>query len=465
MRLSKALVSLLTAATLAFTGFAAAPSASSPATAASTLTAPSWMNNATVYEINTRQYSAAGSFNAVAADLPRIQALGVKVLWFMPIYPISVKNRKGTLGSYYSIADYKAVNPEFGTAADFKALVDKAHGMGFKIVLDWVANHTGWDNPWITAHPDWYTKDSSGKITQPPGTDWYDVADLNYDNQAMRAAMIDAMKYWVTTYDIDGFRCDAASMVPSDFWHQASTALEAIKPLWMLAESAPGDVSMGTDFSSAYNWSLLSTENTLSSNNGSKYSFNNEIANLQLDYPAGSFAMNFITNHDENSWNGTEYTRLGSVGAVKAASVLYFTLPGTPLIYNGQEVGMNKMLAFFEKDQIPWVASPMTAFYKKLISLKTANAALAVGSAAGAIRVVTTNQDGVLAYVRSSGKSKVLVAINLTNKPLKVALSWGSSAGKLYDYASNKLVSIPAAQTVTLPAWGYQVDTTNQLKN
>jgi glycosidase len=464
MRLKKTLATLVATALAVSIGVGVSP-ATAPATAASSLAAPSWMSNATVYEVNVRQYSQAGSFNAVAADLTRIKNLGVKVIWFMPIYPISVTKRKGTLGSYYSVGNYTAVNPEFGTAADFKALVDKAHGMGFKIVLDWVANHTGWDNPWITAHPDWYTKGSNGAITQPPGTDWYDVADLNYSNTAMRTAMIDSMKYWVNTYDIDGFRCDAAGMVPNDFWHQASVALEAIKPLWMLAEAAPGDVSMGTDFSSAYNWDLLGTENGLKSNSGSKYDFNGQISNIQANYPAGTFAMNFITNHDENSWNGTEYTRLGSVGAVKAASVLYFTLPGAPLIYNGQEVGMNKQLAFFEKDQIPWVASPMTAFYTKLVSLKSTNAALAVGSAAGAIRVVTTNKDGVMAYVRSSGKSKVLVAINLTNKSQKVTLSWGASAGKLYDYASNKLVSIPASQTVTLPAWGYQVDTTNQLKN
>jgi glycosidase len=209
----------------------------------------------------------------------------------------------------------------------------------------------------------------------------------------------------------------------------------------------------------------MNTENGLRSGSSTKWPFLNEISNLQLDYPAGTFAMNFITNHDENSWNGTEYTRLGSVGAVKAASVLYFTLPGTPLIYNGQEAGLNKMLAFFEKDQITWGSSPMTAFYTKLVALKSSNAALNVGSSAGAIRTVTTSQDGVIAYVRSNGSAKVLVAINLTNKPLKVKLSWGSSAGKLYDYATNKQVTIPATQTVTIPAWGYQVSTTNKLTN
>ena len=465
MRLNKTFVSLITAATLALAGCAVAPATSIPASAADSVTAPAWMANATVYEVNVRQYTAEGTFNAFSRHLDRLKALGVKVLWFMPIYPISVKNRKGTLGSYYSIADYTAVNPEFGTAADFKALVDKAHAMGFKIVLDWVANHTGWDNPWVTQHPDWYTKDAQGNITQPPGTDWTDVADLNYDNQDMRAAMIDAMKYWVNTYDIDGFRCDAAMMVPNDFWNAATAALTSIKPLWMLAEASPTDVLMGTNFSSAYNWSLKDAENGISSGSLNMRGVLAEISNINQQYPAGTFPMNFITNHDENSWNGTEYARLGSVGAVKAMSVLYFTLPGAPLIYTGQEVGMNKMLKFFEKDQVNWVTSPMTGFYKKLISLKSTNAALAVGATPGKISGVGSNKAMVVAYVRISGKSKVLVAINLSRTTQKVKVTWGKYAGKLYDYATNKLVTVPASQSVSIPALGYKVYTTNKLGN
>ena len=465
MRLNKALLSLVTAAALALTGCAIAPNSSIPASAASsTLTSPDWMAKATVYEVNVRQYTQAGTFNAFSTHLDRLKALGVRVLWFMPIQPISVKNRKGTLGSYYSIADYTGINPEYGNAADFKALVDKAHSMGFKIVLDWVANHTGWDNPWITAHPDWYTKDAQGNITWPPGTDWTDVADLNYSNQAMRAAMIDSMKYWVTNYDIDGFRCDVAGGVPNDFWNTATATLTAIKPLWMLAESNPGEVTIGTNFTSAYNWSLKDTENSIKTGLA-KWAVVNEINNIALDYPKGNYPMNFITNHDENSWNGTEYSRFGSVAAVKAMSVLFFTLPGAPLIYTGQEVGMDKMLKFFEKDQVDWVTSPMTPFYTKLVSLKSTNAALAVGAAAGAIRVVTTNKDGVVAYARSAGKAKVLVAINLTGATQSVKLSWGSSAGKLYDYATNKLVTVASSQSVSIPAFGYKVYTTNQLKN
>jgi glycosidase len=463
MRIRKVLTSLLVASLVLAGGIAA----SVPSNAASTLTSPTWMSNATVYEVNVRQYTKEGTFNAFSTHLDRLKSLGVKVLWFMPIQPISVKERKGTLGSYYSIADYKGVNPEFGTAADFKTLIDKAHGMGFKIVLDWVANHTGWDNPWITAHPDWYTKDSKGNITWPPGTDWTDVADLNYSSQAMRAEMIASMKYWVDTYDIDGFRCDVAGGVPNDFWNTATATLTAIKPLWMLAESNPGEVTIGTNFTSAYNWPLKDAFNGMGKGTTDSWTMSSEISRIKNDYSKGNYPMNFITNHDENSWSGTEYTRLGSLGAVKAGAVISFTLPGAPLLYTGQEVGMNKMLKFFEKDQVDYPAtpSPMTAFYKKLVELKSKSAALAVGAAAGSITEVTTNKDAVIAYVRTAGKAKVLVAVNLSGKASSVKLSWGKNAGSLYDYATNKKVTVASSQTVTLPAWGYKVYTTNVLTN
>ena len=463
MRIRKALTSALIAA-LVLTGCMSANSAS---TAASSLTSPTWMSNATVYEVNTRQYTAAGTFNAFSTHLDRLKKLGVKVLWFMPIQPISVKNRKGTLGSYYSIADYKGINPEYGNAADFKALVNKAHGMGFKIVLDWVANHTGWDNAWVTQHPDWYTKDAQGNITWPPGTDWTDVADLNYGNSAMRAAMIDSMKYWVDTYDIDGFRCDVAGGVPNDFWKTATATLTAIKPLWMLAESNPSEVTIGTNFTSAYNWPLKDTFNGMGRGTTDAFNISGEISRIANDYSKGNYPMNFITNHDENSWSGTEYTRLGSVGAVKAGAVISFTLPGAPLLYTGQEVGMNKMLAFFEKDQVDYPATPsaMTAFYTKLVELKTKNAALAVGAAAGSIAEVASTKTEVTTYVRTAGKAKVLVAVNLSGKSTSVKITWGKNAGSYYDYATNKKVSVAASQTVTLPAYGYKIYTTNVLTN
>jgi glycosidase len=463
MRIRKALTAFVVSALIMVGGIAT----TAPSNAASPLTSPAWMSNATVYEVNVRQYTQEGTFNAFSTHLDRLKSLGVKVLWFMPIQPISVKERKGTLGSYYSIADYKGINSEYGTAADFKALVDKAHGMGFKIVLDWVANHTGWDNPWITAHPDWYTKDATGKIIHPAGTDWTDVADLNYSSTAMRAAMIDAMKYWVDTYDIDGFRCDVAGGVPNDFWNSATQTLTAIKPLWMLAESMPGEVIIGTNFTSAYNWPLKDMFNGMKNGNTDSFNVSGEISRIASDYPKGNYPMNFITNHDENSWSGTEYTRLGGAAQAKAGAVISFTLPGAPLLYTGQEVGMNKMLKFFEKDQVdyPTTTSPWTTFYKKLVELKTKSPALAVGAAAGSITEVNTNKLTATAYARVAGKAKVLVVVNLSGKSSSVKISWGKNAGSFYDYATNKKVTVASSQTVTLPAWGYKIYSTNLLTN
>jgi glycosidase len=463
MRIKKALTSALVAALVLVGGI----TATTPSQAASTLTSPSWMSNATVYEVNVRQYTAEGTFNAFATHLPRLKKLGVKVLWLMPIQPISKEKRKGTLGSYYSIADYKATNPEFGNAADFKKLVDSAHAQGFKIVLDWVPNHTGWDNPWITKNPEWYTKNSAGQIIHPEGTDWTDVADLNYSNQAMRAEMIASMKYWVDTYDIDGFRVDVAGAVPDDFWKTATETLTAVKPLWMLAEAQVGDVEIGRDFSSAYNWPLKDTFNGLKSGSSDRWNIGYEISNIKSSYPKGTYPMNFVTNHDENSWNGTEDERLGSAAAVRAASVISFTLPGAPLLYTGQEVGMNKALKFFEKDQVdyPATTSPMTPFFTKLVELKTKSPALAVGAAAGSIAEVTTSKNVVTAYARVAGKAKVLVAVNLSGKATSVKLTWAKNAGTYFDYATNKSVKIASSQTITIPAWGYKIYTTNKLTN
>jgi glycosidase len=458
VRIRQFLATVSIALLVAVSGIATAtPSSALPASS------PQWMSNATVYEVNVRQYTKEGTFNAFATHLDRLKSLGVKVLWFMPIQPISVKNRKGKLGSYYSIADYKGINPEYGNAADFKSLVNKAHEMGFKVVLDWVANHTGWDNPWLTQHPDWYTKDSAGNITWPAGTDWTDVADLNYENKDMRAAMIDSMKYWLDTYDIDGFRCDVAGSVPKDFWYQATTALTAVKPVWMLAEANPSEVTLDDGFTSTYNWQLLDKLNNMSWQGTNKWDIAEAIANITTVYPKGTYPMNFITNHDENSWNGTEYERLGGVAQAKAGAVITFTLPGVPLLYTGQEVGLNRALKFFEKDEVtyPSTTSPMTVFYSRLVQLKSQSSALAVGAAAGSVTAITTNKDAVTAYVRTAGKSKVLVAVNLSAKPISVKLSWGKNSGMYFDLATNKKVKLASSSTVTLPAWGYQILTSS----
>ena len=383
------------------------------------------------------------------------QIPSAKVLWLMPIQPISKEKRKGTLGSYYSIADYKAVNPEFGTAADFKALVDKAHGMGFKIVLDWVPNHTGWDNPWITKNPEWYTKNSAGQIIHPEGTDWTDVADLNYSNQAMRAEMIASMKHWVDTYDIDGFRVDVAGAVPDDFWKTATETLTAIKPLWMLAEAQVGDVEIGRDFSSAYNWPLKDTFNGLKSGASDRWNIGYEISNIKSNYPKGTYPMNFVTNHDENSWNGTVEKRIGN--NAHAAFMLCVTMSqGMPLIYSGQEVGLNKSLRFFERDTIDWSAPSQADFYSKALALKTTQGALANGSWGGAQTRITTNHPSVYAFSRVKGDNIVTVFVNFSAEEVTVDYS-GAIDEDYTNWFTGEEAELEEDGQITLPANGYLV--------
>ena len=448
------------AATLAIFGLVlGVPNTASVSPAVAASSTPNWMKNAVIYEVNVRQYTEAGTFDAFATHLPRLKELGVDVLWFMPIYPISHLNRKGTLGSPYSIADYKAVNPEFGTAQDFKDLVNEAHAQGFHVILDWVANHTGWDHPWITQHKDWYTQDADGNIVWPPGTDWTDVADLNYDNPDMRAAMIDALKYWVTEFEIDGYRADVAGGVPTDFWNIARTELDALgRPLFMLAENSDNIDLLENAFSANYGWPLMSLINNVGKGNMTKTEFEWGVTGLTDYYPEGTYPMNFITNHDENSWNGTEFERLG--GYVKSMAALSFVMPGVPLLYSGQEVGLNRRLAFFEKDQIDWMPSGYTAFYKKLIGLKDRNVALANGSYGGSLKLLKTNSSKVVAVARTKGSNRVILVLNLSAKKATVKVTAGKLAGNYVAYSTGKKTKLKATSTVAIPAKSFVIYST-----
>lgn len=415
---------------------------------------PTWANSATIYEVNVRQYTEAGTFKAFEAHLPRLQKLGVKILWLMPIHPISKEKRLGSLGSPYAVADYKGINSEFGTEADFKSLVNKAHSLGFKVILDWVANHSGWDNPWI-ANKSWYHTDSNGNVV-PPNSDWLDVAWLNYKNQVMRRAMIDAMAYWVKTFDVDGFRADVAAGVPTDFWKDANTKLQAIKPLFMLAEDQSSTSLLDDAFIANYNWELKDLVKAIADGSKDRTVFDAVAANQIFNYPTRSFAMNFITNHDENSWNGTEFERLGA--AVSAMAALTFTYPGMPLIYSGQEVGNTKRLAFFEKDLIPGlsVANSTTTFYTKLVSLKSKNSALWNNSAAKLVPI-PGNNNAVIAYSRSAGLSKVLTVINASSTTQKVTLDLTRLNASYYLFSTGKLATLKTSLTLTLKPWQYEI--------
>lgn len=421
------------------------------------LDAPEWSKNANIYEVNVRQYTPEGTFNAFASHLPRLRNMGVDILWFMPIHPISQKNRKGSLGSYYAVQDYKAVNPDFGTEDDFKAVVEKAHNLGMKVILDWVPNHTGFDNVWIEKHPEWYTQNEKGEIIYPEGTDWTDVADLNYDNPNMRRAMTDAMAYWITDFDVDGFRCDVAGNVPNDFWKQNNHELFEKKHIFMLAE-AEGPSLHEAGFHMTYNWGLHSRMNQLAQG---KISLAEIDAYLQEDtakYNPKTYRMNFTTNHDENSWNGTIEERLGN--AADAMAVFAFTIDGMPLIYSGQEAGLNKRLRFFEKDTIDWSNILLEDFYTTLLNLKHENQALWNGIHGGRYtRVNTDNNSNIYCYFREKSDHQVVVVINMSNEEQSFTTTDVLSDTDFMDVFSSEMVNPSnwAAVTQTLAPWDYKV--------
>lgn len=369
-----------------------------------------WAKNAVIYEVNIRQYTPEGTFNAFAEHLPRLSELGADVLWLMPVYPISEVNRKGTLGSYYAIADYKGVNPAFGSPADLKRLIEKAHSMGMKVMLDWVANHTGCDNVWLAQHPEWFVTDSTGAFLSP--YDWTDVYELNYDNAQMRAAMIDAMQYWIREFDVDGFRCDVAYEVPTDFWEEARPQLDSIKPMFMLAEAEHADL-MNSAFDICYNWPLKNLMADVAKGSKTAADIDTLLCQQQATFPQGALFMNHITNHDLNSWEGTEFDRLGN--GVKAFAVLTYTVPGMPLLYTAQETGLNRAIQFFEKDPVEsWERNEWFGFYSVLNALKRNNPALDTYGVWSDVERIDLGNANVLAYRRSAGESAVVVVLNLS---------------------------------------------------
>lgn len=414
-----------------------------------------WISDAVIYEVNVRQYTDAGTFDAFAEELPRLKELGVEVLWFMPIHEISVEQRIGTLGSYYSIADFRSINPEFGNAQDFRELVQQAQQLGFKVMMDWVANHTGWDHDWITENPDWYTQNSDGEIVAPPGTTWFDVADLNFANADMREAMLADMEYWVEEFDIDGYRMDYTTGVPNSFWRTVHTRLNQIKPVLILAENHSDLDLLNDAFDMNYNWPLKDIMNNFGTTRFGARNLNELIAAQKNQYPANTFAMNFITNHDENSWNGTEYERLGKL--VPAMTAMYFALPGVPLIYSGQEIGLKKRLEFFEKDPIDWAGQSTLTYLPKLIDVKKNNSALDVGAVAGSINTFNTKSDYVVSFARRNGNDKVIYVGNISNRNQAITLKLGNLAGKYRSVINNTISDLAATQTFHLPPNGYLV--------
>jgi glycosidase len=419
-----------------------------PALAATTETASvapmphvSWSRNANIYEVNIRQYTPEGTFKAFAQHLPRLKKMGVDILWLMPIQPIGEKNRKGTLGSYYAVRDYTAVNPEYGTLADLKALVQQAHGLGMHVIIDWVANHTAFDNPWTTEHSDWYLKNDKGEIYPVTYTDgaepeyWTDVTGLDYSKPGLWKGMTEAMLYWVREADVDGFRCDVAGKVPTPFWNQARAELDRVKPVFMLAEADKPDLHEHA-FDMTYGWDTKDLFKAIAKGKADARTLADFLEHPPKAFPPGAYRMRFTSNHDENSWAGSDVELYGP--AFKAMAVLAATLPGMPLIYGGQESGLDKRIEFFEKDPIQWKDYAYVPFYTQLLALKHANRALWNGQYGGAAHVLTTGNEKVFAFRRTLAGNSVQVTVNVSNDAQRYTL--------------------PGGKAQTLAAWDYRID-------
>lgn len=436
---------------------------------------PERVENAVIYEANIRQYSKEGTFKAFTNAIPELDKLGVKVLWVMPIQPISMKRRKATeelsiediddpeekkkyLGSNYAIANYTAINPTFGTLADFKKLVQTAHNHGMYVILDWVANHTGWDHPWLEEHPEYYHKNDEGEITEPLNgftgepEGWNDVAHLNYDNADLFEVMKNEMLYWLKNADIDGFRCDVAENVKLEFWEYAYPKLYGEKPIFMLMEADNPDY-MENVFDMGYNWKIFHAMNEIAQGRQSVHDFDNTMDYIFDTYRKEDILMNFTSNHDENSWNGTEFERLGN--ATEAFTALTYLMPGMPLIYNGQEYDSHKRLKFFEKDHLPHKKGEMFPVYEKLGRLKNENIALNGGVAKASYeRISTSDDENVLAFKREKEGEKVVFIANLSNTYKKIKLS---IKGDFQNYMEGTTLALKEEETLAAAPWQYWI--------
>lgn len=415
---------------------------------------PDYTKNAVIYEVNIRQYSKEGKIQNVTSDLPRLKDLGVDILWLMPLQPIGEKNRKGKLGSYYSIKDYTAVNPEFGTIEDVKNLVKKAHELKMKVILDWVANHTAWDHVWVEQYPEFYTADDQGKrpiVTlnnDGTPTDWTDTADLNYSNPLLRTEMTKAMAYWIKEADLDGFRCDVAGMVPIDFWLDARKELHKIKKVFMLAEWDGPEIMQA--FDACYGWELKDFFVKFTKKEKTLEDLLLLVKDWREKYQLQDIQMLFTTNHDINSWDGTEKELYGQNS--RNFSIITFTLGGMPLIYNGQESGLFKKLEFFEKDYIDWGTYTNTKFFKSLARIYKDNPALWNGKEKGKITFITSQNanPNLLVYEISKGKNTLVVALNLDSKSAELTTELPNTV----DLISEKDVRNKKSGKVVIPAYG-----------
>jgi len=417
---------------------------------------PEWSKNAAIYQINTRQFTEEGTFKAAEKHLQRLKDLGVDILWLMPIHEIGEKNRKGTLGSPYSVKDYYSVNSEFGDLEDLKSFVNKAHDLGMYVILDWVANHTAWDNHLVERHPEWYARDWKGNFRPTPWWDWSDIIDLDFSKPAVREYMTQAMKYWVEEANVDGFRADVAGFVPVEFWKNVRRELEEVKPVFMLAEWESRDLHAEA-FDMTYAWSWYEAVEQITMGDAEDlsplyvyYSWN------ESAFPKKSMRMTFVSNHDKNAWEGTMYENFGE--GLEAAIVLSVVGEGMPLIYNGQEAGNDRRLEFFEKDPIEWKDHPIGELYKKLFVLMKENSALWHSEwGTTMIRVPNSSEESVLSFVREDNQSKVFAVFNFSDEWKSVEFTESLHHGEYINYFSYEAVGFDENSTLEIEPWDYRV--------
>jgi glycosidase len=445
---------LLMALALSGAAHAAAPDAYQPKSYVQFQHAE-WGKNASIYQINTRQFTPEGTFAAAERELPRLKALGVDILWLMPIHPIGQIKRKGTLGSPYAVRDHLAVNPEFGTLADFKHFVAAAHAQGLHVILDWVGNHTAWDHVLRTSHPEWYEKDRKGQPHPTPWYDWDDIIDLDYNQSGLRRYMTEAMRFWVREAGVDGYRVDAAGLTPLDFWEQAAAELRAIKPVFLLAEWESRDLHARA-FDASYAWTWWEGLRAVAEGKADATSLYTYYAWNQKFYPKQAYRMLYTTNHDKNAWDGTEFEIFGP--AADAAIAFSFVSEGIPLIYNGQEVGNRKRLAFFERDALQWQASPYTALYTKLLALKKQHSALWNGEWGATMEQVPNDAPKqVFSFVRQNAGDKVFAVFNLSAQPVHAGFRDDLHLGRYRDFATGAVLQVDGGTRFALAPWSYKI--------
>ncbi|MEO5997513.1 MAG: alpha-amylase family glycosyl hydrolase [Chitinophagaceae bacterium] len=411
----------------------------------------SWSKNTNIYEVNLRQYTQEGTFQEFEKELPRLKDMGIEILWFMPITPISKEKRLGTLGSYYACADYTTTNPEFGSIDDFKQLVATAHNLQFKVIIDWVANHTGWDHRWTWEHPEFYRLNHDGNFYDAHG--WSDVIDLNYDLPELHETMLNEMKFWIQECDIDGFRCDMAMLVPLSFWKMVRSELDKIKKLFWLAECE--DVAYHEVFDVTYTWKFLHCMEAFWRKETGIEGLAHVLQYYHSMFPPKAMHAFFTTNHDENSHSGSEYERLGS--AALALSVLCCTWNGIPLIYSGQEMPNKKRLKFFDKDTIEWNGQyELHDFFKKLLSLRKSNPALQVNETE--IHRLSGNQDWcIFSFIRKNGDDEVFVILNLSHEE-KISISLNMNlSGRFRNIFNGDEKELSESSRFNIQAWNYEV--------